>query len=64
MNLNIRSIFLFSQAVGKASMIPRKYGRIINVASIAGLSGSTDVEVHRLRHQQGRGGQLHAHAGR
>ncbi|MBK8526775.1 MAG: SDR family oxidoreductase [Rubrivivax sp.] len=44
MNLNIRSIFLFSQAVGKASMLPRKYGRIINVASIAGLSGSLDVK--------------------
>ncbi|MBC7994388.1 MAG: SDR family oxidoreductase [Rhizobacter sp.] len=39
MDLNIRSIFLMSQAVGKASMIPRKQGRIINVASIAGLSG-------------------------
>jgi len=40
MNLNVRSIFLFSQAVGKASMIPRKRGRIINVASIAGLGGN------------------------
>ncbi|OWW20013.1 SDR family oxidoreductase [Noviherbaspirillum denitrificans] len=40
MNLNVRSIFLLSQAVGKASMIPRKYGRIINIASIAGLSGN------------------------
>jgi len=40
MNLNIRSIFLLSQAVAKASMIPRKYGRIVNVASIAGLSGN------------------------
>ena len=44
MNLNIRSIFLMSQAVGKASMIPRRSGRIINVASIAGLSGSIDVQ--------------------
>ena len=44
MNLNIRSIFLFSQAAGRASMLPRKHGRIINVASIAGLSGSMDVE--------------------
>ena len=41
MNLNVRSIFLLSQAVGKASMIPRKRGRIINVASIAGLSGNS-----------------------
>jgi NAD(P)-dependent dehydrogenase (short-subunit alcohol dehydrogenase family) len=40
MNLNIRSIFLVSQAVGKRSMIPRKYGRIINIASIAGFSGN------------------------
>jgi gluconate 5-dehydrogenase len=44
MNLNIRSIFLMSQAVGKASMIPRKHGRIINIASIAGLGGSMDVK--------------------
>jgi gluconate 5-dehydrogenase len=40
MNLNIRSTFLVSQAVGKRSMIPRQYGRIINIASIAGLAGN------------------------
>ena len=44
MNLNIRSLFLFAQAVGKASMIPRKRGRIINVASIAGLGGSLEMK--------------------
>jgi gluconate 5-dehydrogenase len=44
MNLNVRSVFLFSQAVGKASMIPRRYGRIINVASIAGLGGSAEMK--------------------
>ncbi len=44
MNLNVRSVFLFSQAVGKASMIPRRKGRIINVASIAGLAGSLHVK--------------------
>lgn len=41
MNLNVRSAFLLSQAVGKVSMIPRKTGRIINVASIAGLRGNS-----------------------
>ena len=41
MNLNIRSIFLMSQAIGKRSMIPRRHGRIINLASIAGLAGNS-----------------------
>jgi NAD(P)-dependent dehydrogenase (short-subunit alcohol dehydrogenase family) len=41
MDLNIRSLFVFAQAVAKASMIPRRSGRIINVASIAGLSGNS-----------------------
>ena len=44
MNLNIRSLFVMSQAVGRASMIPRRHGRIINIASIAGLGGSTEVK--------------------
>ena len=44
MNLNIRSLFLFAQAVGKASMLPRRSGRIINVASIAGLAGSLHMK--------------------
>ena len=44
MNLNIRSVFLFSQAVAKASMIPNKGGRIINIASIAGLAGSLEMK--------------------
>jgi NAD(P)-dependent dehydrogenase (short-subunit alcohol dehydrogenase family) len=44
MNLNVRSMFLFSQAVAQASMIASRRGRIINVASIAGLSGSMNVE--------------------
>ena len=40
MNLNIRSLFVISQAAAKLSMIPRKQGRIINMASIAGLGGN------------------------
>ncbi|MDQ8701115.1 SDR family oxidoreductase [Streptomyces sp. LHD-70] len=40
MNLNVRSIFLLSQQVAKLSMIPAGYGRILNVASIAGLRGN------------------------
>lgn len=40
MNLNIRGYFLLSQQVGKRSMIARRTGRIINVASIAALGGN------------------------
>ena len=40
MNLNVRGYFLLSQAIAKHSMIPRKSGRILNVASIAGLGGN------------------------
>lgn len=39
MNLNVRSVFLLTQLVGKLSMIPNRYGRIVNLASIAGLKG-------------------------
>ncbi len=40
MNLNVRGYFLLSQSVAKSSMIPRGRGRIINIASIAGLAGN------------------------
>ncbi len=40
MNLNIRGYFILSQHIAKHSMIPKKSGRIINIASIAGLNGN------------------------
>jgi gluconate 5-dehydrogenase len=40
MNLNVRSVFLFSQAVGKACMIPRRRGAIINISSITAYGGN------------------------
>jgi gluconate 5-dehydrogenase len=40
MNLNIHAMFLLSQAVGKRCMIPRRSGKIVNVASTAGLTGN------------------------
>ncbi len=55
MNLNIRSIFLLSQAVGKQSMIPRRYGRIINVASIAGLAGNAPDTMQTIAYNTSKG---------
>lgn len=40
MGVNVTGAFLLTQAVANASMIPRKYGRIVNVASVAGLQGN------------------------
>lgn len=40
MNLNVRGYFILSQHIAKRSMIAKKRGRIINVASIAGLGGN------------------------
>jgi len=39
-NLNLTGTFLLSQQIAKRSMIPARWGRIINVASVAGLTGS------------------------
>jgi gluconate 5-dehydrogenase len=55
MNLNVRSIFLLSQAVGKLSMIPRKYGRIVNIASIAGLKGNAPGSQQTLAYNTSKG---------
>lgn len=43
MNLNVRSLFILSQQIAKRSMIPNRYGRILNVASIAGFRGSAGM---------------------
>ncbi len=40
MNLNVRSVFLFSQYIAKHSMIPNRDGRILMMASVGGLRGS------------------------
>lgn len=55
MDLNIRSIFLLTQAVGKLSMIPNRYGKIINVASIAGLLGNVPGTMQMLAYNTSKG---------
>ncbi len=55
MNLNVRGIFLLSQAVAKASMIPRKYGRILNIASIAGLFGNGPGTMQTIAYNTSKG---------
>ena len=40
MNLNVDGLFFVTREVGRRCMIPRQSGKIINIASIAGLRGS------------------------
>ena len=39
MNLNVHAPFFLTREIGRRSMIPRKSGKIINIASTAGLKG-------------------------
>lgn len=39
MNLNVNAPFFLTREVGRRCMIPRKRGKIINIASLAGLRG-------------------------
>ena len=47
-NLNMTGTFLISQRVAKKSMIPGKWGRIVNVASVAGLMASDPAVVRTV----------------
>jgi NAD(P)-dependent dehydrogenase (short-subunit alcohol dehydrogenase family) len=55
MNLNVRSLFVFCQGVARASMIPRRSGRIINVASIAGLGGNRPGTMSTIAYNTSKG---------
>lgn len=54
-NLNVRGLFLLTQQVGKRSMIPRNYGRIINVASVAGLRGNPPGSMQTIAYNSSKG---------
>jgi len=43
-DLNLTAMFVTSQEVGKRCMLPRRQGKVINVASILGLIGGGDAD--------------------
>jgi NAD(P)-dependent dehydrogenase (short-subunit alcohol dehydrogenase family) len=55
-NLNLTGVFLLTQAIGKRSMIPRRHGRILNIASIAGLRGNPPGTNKTLAYNTTKGG--------
>ena len=58
LDTNLTGAFLFSQAAAKKSMIPRQFGRIINVASIAGLKGVMPSGIHYAAYVASKGGLI------
>lgn len=54
MNVNVTGTFLMSQAVGKV-MIEQQYGKIINIASVAGLKGSNPKYMNAIGYNSSKG---------
>lgn len=55
-NLNLTGLFLVTQAVGRLSMIPRQSGRVVNIASVAGLQGNGRTMAPTLAYNTTKGG--------
>lgn len=48
MDLNVNALFFLTQDVGRRCFIPRRTGKIINIASIAGLKGNELPEMRTI----------------
>ncbi len=55
-NLNLTGAFVITQLVGRKSMIPARWGRIINIASVAGLMGQDPRIVRTIAYNATKGG--------
>jgi gluconate 5-dehydrogenase len=56
MGLNLTALFLVTQSVGKRCMVPRRRGRIVNIASIAGLIGGDQSYMSTIGYHTSKGG--------
>jgi NAD(P)-dependent dehydrogenase (short-subunit alcohol dehydrogenase family) len=55
-DLNLTGTFLVTQEVGVRSMIPRQYGRVVNIASVAGLKGALPTDLTAIAYHTSKGG--------
>jgi NAD(P)-dependent dehydrogenase (short-subunit alcohol dehydrogenase family) len=53
-NLNVNALFFLTQEVGKRCMIPKRAGKIVNIASVSGLSGNS-LEVTTIAYNTSKG---------
>ena len=55
-NLNLTAMFVVTQEVGRRCMVPRRQGKIINIASIQGLTGFYPEMAATLAYNTSKGG--------
>ncbi|MGD9837067.1 MAG: SDR family oxidoreductase [Afipia sp.] len=53
--LNVTAIFVVTQEVGRRCMVPRRSGKVINIASIQGLTGTYPESVPTLAYNASKG---------
>jgi len=56
LTVNLTSIFVVTQEVGRRCMLPRRRGKVINIASIQGLSGGYPEGMPTLAYNASKGG--------
>lgn len=56
--LNLTGTFLLTQRIAQASMIPRRRGRIVNVASVAGLQANSPKMMGTVAYNTSKGGVI------
>jgi len=54
--LNLNGTWAVTQEVGRRSMIPNRYGRIVTIASIAGLKGNAPGSLQTIAYNTSKGG--------
>ena len=55
MTLNVTALFVLTQEVGRRCMVPRKSGKVINIASIQGLTGTYPEGMPTLAYNTSKG---------
>jgi gluconate 5-dehydrogenase len=55
MTLNVTALFVLTQEVGRRCMVPRKSGKVINIASIQGLTGTYPEGLPTLAYNASKG---------
>lgn len=59
MNLNVDAVFALTREVGRKAFIPRRHGKVLNIASVAGLAGNRpQMAMHTIAYNTSKGAIL------